>query len=64
MSLYQQNIDHTLNPEERWRLLYPFMEPDVRRLWVNTPVNLAHTAKSDSIVEMIQVQIYLEDQWI
>ena len=28
---------------------------------VNTPVNLAHMAKSDSIVEMIQVHAYLED---
>ena len=44
-----------------WRLLYPFTEPDVRRLQVNTPVNLAWMAKSDSIMEMIQVHMYLED---
>ena len=37
------------------------MEPGVRRLRVNTPVNLAQMAKSDSIVEMIQVHVYLED---
>ena len=32
MSLSQQDIDLRLNPEEGWRLLYPFTEPDVRRL--------------------------------
>ena len=31
------------------------------RLRINTPVNLAHMAKSDSIVEMIQIHAYLED---
>ena len=61
MSLSQQDIDLRLNPEERWRLSYPFTEPDVRSLQVNTSVNLANMAKSDSIVEMIQVHAYLED---
>ena len=61
MSLSQQNVDLRLNPEEGWRLLYPFTQPDVQRLRVNTPVNLAHMAKSDSIVETIQIHFYLED---
>ena len=30
MSLSQQNADYRLDPEEGWRLLYPFMEPSVR----------------------------------
>ena len=29
MSLSQQNVDYRLDPEEGWRLLYPFTEPDV-----------------------------------
>ena len=55
MSLSQQNRDYRLDPEEGWRLLYPFTEPEVRHLRINTPVNLAHMAKSDAIVEMIQI---------
>ena len=39
----------------------PFTEPEVRCLKINTPVNLAHMAKSDAIVEMIQIHAYLED---
>ena len=31
MSLNQQDIDLRLGPEEGWRLLYSFMEPDVRK---------------------------------
>ena len=58
MSLSQQNPDYRLDPEEGWRLLYPFTEPNVQLL---TPVNLACMAKSDSIVEMIQIHAYLED---
>ena len=30
-------------------------------LRINNPVNLAHMAKSDAIVEMIQIHTYLED---
>ena len=29
MSLSQQNRDYRLDPEEGWRLLYPFTEPEV-----------------------------------
>ena len=47
--------------EEGWKLLQPFTEPGVRRLQVNTPVNMTRMAKSDSIVEMIQIHAYLED---
>ena len=50
MSLSQQNRDYRLDSEEGWRLLYPFTEPEVRRLRINTPVNLAHMSKSDAIV--------------
>ena len=32
MCLNQQDINLRLDPEEGWRLLYPFMEPGVRRL--------------------------------
>ena len=32
ISLNQQDINLRLNSEEGWRLLYPFREPDVRRL--------------------------------
>ena len=61
MTLIQTDSDLRLDPEEGWRLLYSFMEPGVRRLQVNTPVNLARIAKSDSIVEMIQIHAYLKD---
>ena len=61
MFLSQRNVDLRLNPEEGWRLLYPFTEPDVYRMRVNTPVNLVHMAKSDSLVEMIQIHSFLED---
>ena len=61
MSLSQQDVNLWLNPEEGWRFLYPFTEPDVQRLRVNISVNLAHMAKSDLIVEMIQIHAYLED---
>ena len=30
MSLIQQNDDYRLDSEEGWRLLYPFMEPNVQ----------------------------------
>ena len=29
MSLNHQNLDYRLDPDEGWRLLYPFTEPDV-----------------------------------
>ena len=61
MSLSQQNRDYRLDPDEEWRLLYPFTEPEVRHLRINTPVNLICIAKSDAIVEMIQIHAYLED---
>ena len=61
MTLNQGDSDLRLDPEEGWKLLYPFTEPGVRRLQVNTPVNLTRMAKSDSIVEMIQIHAYLED---
>ena len=61
MFLSQQNRDYTLDPEEGWRLLYPFTEPEVQHLRINTPVNLAHMAKNDAIVDMIQIHAYLED---
>ena len=61
MAINQTDPALRLDPDEGWRLLYPFMEPGVRRLQVNTPVNLARMAKSDSIVEMIQIHAYLED---
>ena len=41
--------------------MYPFTEPEVRHLRINTPGNLACMAKSDAIVEMIQIHAYLED---
>ena len=53
LSLSQQNVDYRLDPEERWRLLYPFTEPDVQHLRINTTVNLAHMAKSDSIAYLV-----------
>ena len=61
MSLSQQNRDYRLDPDEGWKLLYPFTEPDVRHLKINTPGNLACMAKSDAMVEMIQIHAYLED---
>ena len=41
--------------------MYPFTEPEVRHLRINSPVNLAPMAKSDAIVEMIQIHAYSED---
>ena len=61
MSLSQQNRDYRLDPDKGWKLLYPFTEPEVRHLKISTPVNLAHMAKSDAIVEMIQIHAYLKD---
>ena len=41
--------------------MWIFTEPGVRRLRANTPVNLTWLAKSDVLVEMIQIHLYLED---
>ena len=61
MAINQPDPNLRLDPEEGWKLLYPFTEPGVRKLQVNTSVNLARMAKSDSIVEMIQIHAYLKD---
>ena len=61
MVINQPDPNLRLDPEEGWKLLYPFTEPGVRRLQVNTLVNLARMAKSNSIVEMIQIHAYFED---
>ena len=42
-------------------MLYSFTEPEVQHLRIKTPVNLARMAKSDAIVETIQIHTYLED---
>ena len=61
MSISNQDAALRLDPEENWRLLYPFMEPGVRRVEAGTPVSMARHTRSDSLVETIQKQIYLED---
>ena len=61
MSISNQDAALRLDPEENWRLLYPFTEPGVRRVEAGTPASMARLAHSDSLVETIQIQIYLED---
>ena len=61
MAINQTDPNLRLDLEEGWKLLYPFTEPGVRRLQVNTLVNLARMAKSNSIVEMVQIYAYLKD---
>ena len=61
MSILNQDAALRLDPEENWRLLYPFTEPGVRRVEAGTPASMARLAHSDSLVETIQTQIYLED---
>ena len=61
MSISNQDAALRLDPEENWRLLYPFTEPGVRRVEAGAPASMARLAHSDSLVETIQIQIYLED---
>ena len=61
MSINQTDPALRLDPDEGWRLLYPFMGPGVRRLQVNTPVNLARMVLINKTLQELLVSIsYLQ----